>query len=154
MNPLPRALVQLADDRATVLGEVLSRLTRQKLASRSAENLATATREAVEHLRARCRDLLSSSDASGSTLLAMETEGRLLNTFLEFLENQLVPLLERCNIVHTPPEFVAPIVRVAHELYPDSDVLVVSVRESNYRFALIGKQLYDNFGQVACSDFY
>ncbi len=153
MNPLPKALVQLADDRATVLGEVLSRLTRQRLASRSAENLVRATREAVEHLRARCRDLLSSlEDASGSTLLAMEVEGRLLNTFLEFLENHLVPLLERCNIVHTPPEFVAPIVRVAHELYPDSDVLVVSMRESNYRFALIGKTLYDNFGQVACSD--
>ncbi len=152
MNPLPKALVQLAADRAVVLGEILTRLTRQKLASKSAENLVRATRETVERLHTRCRDLLSTPDASVSAQPAMETEGRLLNTFLEFLENHLVPLLERCNIIHTPPEIVAPIIRVAHKLYPDSDILVVSVRESNYRFALIGKLLYDNFRQIACND--
>ena len=151
MNPLPKVLIQLADDRAAVLSEILIRLTRQTFACKSDENLVIATRETVVHLRTRCSDLLSVLDTSDSILPTMETEGRLLNTFLEFLENQLVPLLERCNIVDTPPEFVAPIVRVAHVLYPESDVLVVSVRESNYKFAPIGKLLYVNFGQVDCN---
>lgn len=148
MNPLPAALIQLAEDRATVLGDVLNKLARQKLASNAAEILVKATRDTVVRIRARCKEILRTTESHESLLI--EREGRVLNTFLEFLENQLIPLLERSNITFTSPEFVAPIVRIAKQLHSGSDVLVVAVRENNYKFAIIGKALHRNFETVNC----
>ena len=154
MEPLSQALIQLAGDRATVLTLRLTRLARQKFACESAENLVKATRESVGYISSRCMELLNTpDDPTIDTTRTHETEGRLLNTFLEFLENQLLPLLEQSNISYTPPEFVAPIIRLAHEIYPDSEVLIVALRENNYRFASIGSILFNAFEQVGCNSF-
>ena len=78
MNPLPKALVQLADDRAAVLGEILTRLTRQKLASKSVNEAADVAEiaklvgEATDQARGLARGLYPVDLEAGSLMSALQ----------------------------------------------------------------------------------
>ncbi|MDO8634809.1 MAG: dCTP deaminase [Dehalococcoidia bacterium] len=156
MNPIPKSLFEIALDRAITLRLALNTLSTLQPPNEIANRLIKATLEALYNLSTKCQQLKSDCDkvtpSNTFRYIELEKEGRLYNTFLEFLETQLYPLLQRAFSTDTPSEVVLPIRQLTSRLFPDSDVLMISTPEMKYKFGQIGPLLRENFDILGYAD--
>lgn len=157
VSPLPEVLLRLVIDRSIAVQRYLEEFTESKLGSNVALGLVNSARESAFKLEDFATSLLNRKEALTGNQLHLwnreaENTGKLYNDFLGFLESQLIPLFHQLELSATPPEVVSSIRRLSRRLLPDSEILVVSIRELNYKFGNIGPALYDVFLSVDCAD--
>lgn len=157
LNPLPEVLLELVADRSRALHHAAARLSLAQFDSPLARGLSEAAGTAATRFDIGCRALLRSRPESGTAArpgwdLRAEQTGRLYNTFLGFLESELLPLLGQLRASGMPARVALPIRRLFQGFFPESEILVTTTNENNYRFGNIGPTIASVFQNAGCAD--
>lgn len=113
------------------------------------ESIVEALRRGMHGLLGKLSQLESSDQLSLLPINIIEsrihTATRPIQTFIEILS-----LLESSQIRDVPYEVASPLRKQIQELFPDSDLLVVSETQLNYSIIEIGKILKDQLSGLDC----
>jgi len=120
--------------------------------SEASITLINCLSQGIERLGSRIDELSRAAETDSVPIEEIKIEAATIQTFIEFLNGELCPIVRNSSIPQIPSEIVRPAERIASSLFPNCQIIINAVYEQNYYFTNLGERIDRMFQMIDCSD--